>query len=53
MNRGNFYDNFPRFVEKNAWFSHIFTMIFVAKFFLRLYDTRKQALACDYRSFIF
>ena len=30
--RGNFYCIIPRFVEKNAWFSENFTIIFVAGF---------------------
>jgi hypothetical protein len=29
---GNFYSIIPRYVEKNAWFSENFTIIFVAGF---------------------
>ena len=32
--RGNFYCIIPRIVEKNAWFSENFTIIFVAEYLL-------------------
>jgi hypothetical protein len=36
---GNFYDNFPRYLEKNAWFSENFTIIFVAGFVTTQFST--------------
>jgi hypothetical protein len=36
---GNFYSIIPRYVEKNAWFSENFTIIFVAGFVTTQFST--------------